>query len=153
MTNIKHTDVIVESTATDCCSFDLKAHILQWVEAKKQEQQANARRLTIERVMLENLNLTNSGTNNFEYGLKILTGFTATCERDKVSELYNKWQNGQLMVANFPFAVKWEPNIRELNVISHNDPILYTQYIADCVTIKPKKPTFEVNISKLNIGD
>ena len=127
--------------------------VAQWAIEKKLEQQANARRLDIESKLLSVVKptaLKESGTNNFLGGLKILTGLAASCDKEKVNNLYQKYINNELPVSEFPFKHKWEPDLKVLNNIRINIPATYNQHFLDAVTIKPKKPAFEVKKSELN---
>jgi hypothetical protein len=126
--------------------------VTRWAIEKKAEQQANSKRLEIESKILAIVNseLKESGTNNFPNNLKILTGFTATCDGQAVNNLYQKYINNELNIGtfDFPFKHKWEPHIKTLDEIHAFDASIYNKYFADVVTIKPKKPTFEVKKDK-----
>ena len=126
--------------------------VAQWAVEKKLEQQANSRRLAIEGRILTIIkpDLKESGTNNFFGGLKVLTGLAATCDKEKVNNLYQKYINNEIPVPEFPFKHKWEPELKTLNALRLNIPVVYNQYFLDAVTVKPKKPAFEVKISELN---
>lgn len=120
--------------------------VLQWQIEKKSEQQANARRLNIEKQILEYVryNLKESGTNNFPGNLKILTGIIATCDKNGVTNLYQKFINNELNVPEFPFRHKWEPEVKMLNKIREDDSFLYNKHFSNVITFKLKKPAFEV---------
>ncbi len=126
--------------------------VAQWQIEKVAEQQANARRLTVEKKILDIISpdLKESGTNNFLGGLKVLTGLAATCDKEKVNNLYQKYVNNCLPVIEFPYTHKWEPAVKLLNNLRDNNPAVYNQYFAETLTIKPKKPAFEVNKKELN---
>lgn len=125
---------------------EYKELVDQWAIEKASESQANARRLEVERKLLAivGIDLRESGTNNFPNNLKILTGLNATCDREKVAHLYNQFNYAPLSNYVFPFKIKYEPDLKKLEELRKNNTEIYNNYIADCVTIKPKKPAFEV---------
>ena len=126
--------------------------VTQWTHEKRAEQQANARRLIIERKILDMISpdLKESGTNNFPNGLKVLTGLATVCDGTKVNNLYQKFINNQLGVTEFPFKHKWEPETKMLKELNEKDSYIYNKFFAETLTIKPKKPAFEVKKSELN---
>lgn len=119
-----------------------------WRAAKTKEQDGNKDRLIIEKLIQELCDLPEKGTTSLDTGLKIVTGVSASCNSGEIDKLYNQWTTGMIPNAVFPFRAKWEPTLSELAVISSNDPQCYHRFYADVVTIKPKKPSFELNFKK-----
>lgn len=132
---------------------EYKQLVEEWSLQKLLEQEANTRRLEVEGKLLAIIgkDLRESGTNNFPNNLKVLTGLNATCDKEKVQNLYIDWKATATIdraMPDFPFKMKWEPDLKRLEEIRKFNPNIYNQYIADCVTIKPKKPAFEVKKGK-----
>jgi len=87
----------------------------------------------------------------FEKGNKLGKGRTPKADKEKVNNLYQKYISNELgLVGEFPFIHKWEPSLKHLNILRSNDPSFYNKYFAETLTIKPKKPAFEVKKSELN---
>ena len=121
-----------------------------WMEAKECEKRANAIRLQAEKALLQivknDLNL--KGVNNFPDGLKITTGMTESFEQLDVDTLFIEYEKGRTELPYFPFDTYWKPNNIRMKAIKELSPGFYKKYIEPLLTVKPKKPAFEIKVSK-----
>lgn len=120
--------------------------VASWALYKKQEQEANAARLAVENRLLDIVgnDLKVEGTNNLPGGLKVVTGMNTTVDNTKAAVIYQNFLAGQTTLDIFPLRQKWEPDTRAIKELVANKPEVYNQYFAEILTIKPKKPGFEV---------
>lgn len=113
-----------------------------WQRAKADEEAANARRIAIESDIYQLVedSLPDKGTTTLETGMKIVTGFTESWDQEKIADVQESlWPSD----APFPFKREWKPDGRAISSLRDYQPRLY-QLIADCLTLKPRKPSFSV---------
>jgi hypothetical protein len=108
-----------------------------WNEAKAAEQTANQKRLQIESLILENIELKDSGTTTLETGLKIVTGLTETLDQDAAMEVYRNWPKD----IPFPLKKQFALDKKALDFCREHYPEQIRKIDA-CITAKPKKPSF-----------
>lgn len=117
----------------------LKKLAEQWIQYKRDEQDANERRLAVESEILELLEPIGlrPGANKVEGLIKITTGTT------------RKWDNEKLLVLRnsiaedyFPFKETFSENKKMSDDIEKSVPDLWA-IISKALTISPRKPAFE----------
>jgi len=122
--------------------------IAEWANEKRLEKVANERRLKIEDELTKRLGdkFRESGVNNFPNGLKITTGlnYSITASFRDISEVYKDVLRGKLEARHFPFKQEWKLENAKVKSAFEESPELYNKYIASLVSVKPKKPSFEV---------
>ena len=120
--------------------------VKKWQDLKNQEKIANENRLEVEReiLLLVKDELKDKGTNNFPASLKITTGFNAEWSQEKIFEVYDNCIMGGLWLPFFPFDKQWKENNKKLSILKEDHLDLFNKYFADALTLKPKKPAFEI---------
>ncbi len=115
-----------------------------WKAAKQREADANLERLRAEYTLYELTRdqLKEKGTNSFEGGLKIITGFTETYDADKI---YNAFiESDNMGVIKFPFKIEYKPVSIDMKALEEFYPNVYKECILPHLIVKPKKPSFSV---------
>ena len=122
------------------------AAVKKWQEYKDLERLANEGRLKTERATLAIVgkDLKEKGTNIFPNGLKIVTGMDEKWDMDCVSRVKVQFDDGLLSLPFFPFKQEWKPDNKKLSLINETMPDVFTRVFSEALTIKPKKPSFEV---------
>lgn len=122
--------------------------VAEWANEKRLEKVANERRLKIEDELTRRLGASyrESGVNNFPNGLKITTGlnYSVTASFDDITNVYNDVLRGNLELRQFPFKQEWKLENAKVKSTFEESPELYNKYISSLVSVKPKKPSFEV---------
>lgn len=111
----------------------------QWIQYKRDEQDASERRLAVENEIISIMgNDLKLGSNRVEGMIKITAG------------LNRRWDNSKLLVLRnsiaedyFPFKETFSENKKMSDEIEQNVPDLWA-IISKALTISPKKPAFEV---------
>jgi hypothetical protein len=113
----------------------------QWKEAKRQEQEAEDRRLQIEYQLYTLLKpqLPQKGTFTTETGMKIALGMSEKWDQGKLNEIHQTW-DGSL---KFPFKGEWKADGKAISYLRDNVPGLY-RTLSDALTLTEKKPAFSV---------
>ena len=120
--------------------------VSQWQKYKETEQLCNDGRIRTEKAILEIVgkDLAEKGTNNFPCGLKITTGMTESWDADVVDRIKNQFDEGLVELPFFPFKQEWKPDNKKLALINEDMPDVFEKVFSEALTIKPKKPSFEV---------
>jgi hypothetical protein len=106
-----------------------------WLIAKEQEQEANARRYNIEialyKAVMETVEIKKEGTTNFEDdGLKL----TITSRMDVKVNQEMAANHPELFVTKYDFSKTFNKNLTAEQL----------DLQGDCIVIKPGKPTFAI---------
>ncbi len=126
------------------------AAVKKWQEYKNLERIANEGRLKTEKAILAMVgkDLKEKGTNNFPEGLKITTGMDEKWDIDCVDRIKAQFDDGLLTIPFFPFKQEWKPDNKKLSIINESMPEVFTKVFSEALTIKPKKPSFEIKEKK-----
>ncbi len=108
-----------------------------WLLAKKVEQDANQRRLTIERQIVALCELPEKGTTTLPTGLKVVTGYTEKWDQQVLDDAAGNWTSE----LPFPFKTEYKPVKALLDIIEVNDTHKYKE-LQKAVTVTPSKPSF-----------
>lgn len=126
--------------------------ISKWTYFKQIEKGANENRIDAENKLLDMVkdDLRNRGTNNFPLGLKIVTGETESWDQAELSKLFKRYNSQDIHLPYFPFETQLKPNNKKIQAIladvKYNK--VYIKFVADAVTVKPKKASFSVTNKK-----
>ena len=117
----------------------------KWLEAKKQEQEANKRRIEIEEKMLEVLahDQQNEGTKKHflaGYDVKIVQRFSKKIDNEKLMEIVEK--NGLYTDYGIGFRTKVDLDARGFASLGEESRKLF----GSAITTSPSKPSFEVEL-------
>jgi len=124
--------------------------VKSWQTSKGDEKRANAKRLLAERDILKIVgkDLNEKGANNFPLGLKITTGMSESWDMGLVDRVKNQFDDGLVDIPFFPFNQQWKPDNRKLALINESTPHVFVGVFGEALTIKPKKPSFEIKEKK-----
>lgn len=120
----------------------IKELATQWLDAKRAEQQAAAKRLEIERELVKHVGVTDEGVTTYQgddFKVKTTGKLTRTLDDAAVSRHWNS------LPAEVQSCIKWKPtlDLKSLRALEsmRNDlaPVLH-QYL----TVKPAKPSISV---------
>jgi hypothetical protein len=115
---------------------DLESLAVDWLRAKKEEAEANKRRIAIEAQMLALIEAKPEGAATVEAGMfKVTAEFKLSRSID-----WDKWDAIRERIPERLRPVKWK---RELDAtgckyLENNEPEIYA-LIAPCITVKPAK--------------
>lgn len=84
--------------------------------------------------------LPEKGTTHFQ-GIKIATALSSKWSQEKLDEIETTWVRKSNLP--FPFKKEWEADGKAVSYIQDNAPDAY-KVLAEALTLKPKKPTFEL---------
>lgn len=119
----------------------LETLAVDWLHAKKEEADANKRRVAIEQQVLAHIQTRPEGAVTVEAGL-----FKVTAETKLSRSIdWDKWDAIREQIPEALRPVKWK---RELDAtgckyLENNGPQIYA-LIAPCITVKPAKPGITV---------
>ncbi len=116
-------------------SMSTKKLMTDWLVAKEQEQEANARRFNIEcalyKAVMETVDIKKEGTTNYELdGLKL----TITSRMDVKVDQEKAAHYPELFVAKYEFSKTLNKNLSAEQIAEQENYIV----------VKPSKPTFKV---------
>jgi hypothetical protein len=125
-------------TALRPVTRSLDALLVDWRQAKADEEAANALRVEIERELLEHPEvraaLKEEGTVTVG-PIKVTTGFTRAWDQERLAALHR-----EIADAYWPFAAEWREDRKAARVVEERFPELWAQ-IRPALTLKPRKPT------------
>ena len=126
--------------------------ISKWKYFKQAEKDANEKRIDAENKLLDMVkdDLRSRGTNNFPLGLKIVTGETESWDQAELSKLLQRYNSQDVHLPYFPFETQLKPNNKKIQAILSDVKYskVYIKFVADAVTVKPKKASFSIVIKK-----
>lgn len=123
----------------------------RWRSNKALEVSANADRIKTEKAILAMVgkDLNEKGTNNFPYGLKITTGMTESWDMKIIDSQFNEYENGTIKeLPFFPFDKTLKANNKKLALLKEENSKAFYKIFSEALTIKPKKPAFEIKEMK-----
>lgn len=115
---------------------DLEALAVDWLRAKKEEADANKRRVAVEQQMLALIETRPEGAVTVEAGM-----FKVTAETKLSRSIdWDKWDSirEQIPEALRPVKYKRELDATGCKYLENNEPAIYA-LIAPCITVKPAK--------------
>lgn len=126
----------------------IKELAAQWLDAKRAEQQAAAKRLEIERDLIKHVGVTNEGVVTYQgdvFTIKTTGKLTRTLDDAAVSR---HWDS---LPAEVQACIKWKPaldlkNFRALESMRDDLAPTLHQYL----TVKPAKPSVSVEFNNGN---
>lgn len=83
--------------------------------------------------------LPEKGTTTLETGLKIVTGYAEKWDQERLSEIYNAWDEA----VKFPFKGEWKPDGKAISYLRENAPQAYKK-LSEALTMAEKKPEFSM---------
>ncbi len=118
-----------------------------WKQAKEQEKIYNILRLKAEEDLLQLLKdkIKPNKTNNFDEGLKIVTGTEGKWDGTLLNKAKLAFDNEAVA---FLFSITWKPDNKMIESIKETDEDLYKAFLEPALTIKPKKPSFSIKGEK-----
>ena len=129
-------------------SIEYQQLISKWQRFKQAEKDANENRIDAENKLLGMVkdDLRSRGTNNFPLGLKIVTGETESWDQAELSKLLQCYNSQDIDLPYFPFEHQLKPNNKKIQAILSNvkNSKVYIKFVADAVTVKPKKASFSI---------
>ena len=124
--------------------------VAKWLEYKELETLANQGRIRSEKEILEIVgkDLKEKGSNPFPGGVKITTGMDEKWDSNLVNDIYQRWSDGEIATLPFfPFITDWKPESKKLSILKETmSEAAFYKIFSDALTIKPKKPSFEIKV-------
>lgn len=123
----------------------LSAAAAAWLDAKREEEAANARRLEIEKTICALVDGKTEGSVKTEVGpykVKVEFKLSRSLNPEKLAGMDKK-----IPVAILQRLVEYAPklNLRELRYIEQNEPAHYKAF-ADCLMVKPAKTSISIEM-------
>lgn len=118
-----------------------------WKNAKDSENKFKEERLRIEEEAVAFLKdkLPTKGTYTAETNLQLTPSEEEKWNQEKVAELKEKFDDGQLNeIPFFPFDITYKPNSNKIKLLREVDEKLYFKIFGDALTTKPKKVSFKM---------
>lgn len=123
-----------------------------WTAYKEMEKEYNQKRIDTENrlfPMVKN-KLNTRGTTNLPLGLKVVTGETESWDQAELNSLLTKYEAQEINLPYFPFERQLKANNKKiialLSDVKYKDT--YIKFVANAVTVKPKKASFSVTNKK-----
>ena len=126
--------------------------IVAWQIYKDLEKEYNAKRIETENKLLDIVknDLNTRGTTNLPLGLKIVTGETESWDQAELATLLTKYEAEGVDLPCFPFKRQLKPDNKQIIAlladVKYKDT--YIKFVANAVTVKPKKAAFSVTNKK-----
>tara|TARA_R110000803_G_scaffold28011_10_gene65137 strand:+ start:6009 stop:6404 length:396 start_codon:yes stop_codon:yes gene_type:complete len=115
----------------------LDALSAQWKECKREEKEANVKRLAVEKEFAEILDIPEDGILKVA-GMKIHTGYTRKWDQEKLLKL-----QAEIRAEFFPFESTLKENRAVAKHVEKEFPDLWA-LIADALTLTPSKASFSI---------